>query len=930
MGLDSERMKAGRATRWLIGAALVVTALLAAAVALRTPLAERAAAAYLTARGFPGASVSVSRIGLDGAVVDHLALGPALPSVGRIELRYRLADLVGLRLGAVRIDGLRAVVDGRDPTALTRLERLLPPGGGSKDAAAVPVAKVEISDARIMLRDTGGAEVTVAFHGSLDLAPSPARASLEGQAHGDFGQVSLTLRVDDLFGRPAINISGRGEADLARLPWPERLDPQPQGGAVQFSFAGRLPAPSPGGPGLAGLLADGGVMAVDLNVREAALLPYAASVDASASLTARTGGDALVVRLERPATLTARGLPDALRRSVETAEFSLDASAPPGSDDRISHGTMRVAGRLTEDRLDATVRGEAFWRPDAVAGLSADVALDLRASGIALADSRVHSLAWRGDGILASGSASVAGPLTARLDVLGDGAPSAEDLAIEGELGISGAPGETITLTLREGGAEISSPPVFGGLRMKGPVRVAIPSAHLTRAPDGRITAEARLLPQGLNATVALEDDRRTDISASIRAIEVSLRSARPVAGRLRLLGGVIRVPAAAILAERVEAAIPFPLGPDGEPAVLSATVSTASGRLAPLAVEARVTAEGDAFLVTGSIGTPDGSVRIPLRARALGTGARGSIAFGPASLEFRPNALQPRALGSALAAVTRAEGTLDVSGALAFAPDMPLEGQADVAFRDLSVETAMGAIEHLNGTIRLDGLFPPRTAGKQTLSARRLEAGLPLEEPSLQFHVDATEAGSVVMIERAEGGIAEGLISVEGARFDPAAARNAFVIGIEGLSLARLLDEYAMEGLSGTGTLSGVIPVTFSDAGMTIESGTARAEGGGVLRLDWGSSRDVMMAQGEQVALMAQVLEDFHYSSLRLTIDRPAADSLSLRATLEGHNPAVRDGHPVHFNISLSGELEKIVAAIAEGRRLETSLFRGGFGGVP
>lgn len=922
-----------RATRWLIGMALAVTALLGVVIALRAPLVERAVTAYLAARGFAGASLAVSRLGLDGAVVEDLALGPGLPGAARIELRYRPADVLGLRLEAVRIDGLRAVVDGRDPGALASLGRLLPPAGERADGGSgVPVARVEVSDARIVLRNVGAAEATLAFHGTADLARSPTLASLEAEALGDFGRMSLSVRAEDLFGRPVLRIEGQGDADLARLPWPERLGPRPRSGTLHLSVSGSLPALSLDGPVLVGLLDDEGSLAVEAVVSGAAWPPYAGSVDADASLTVRTGGGALVVRLERPASLTVLGLLEAARRAVEDADFSLDADLPAASGDGMSRGTVRVSGRLAEDRLDATVLGEAVWVPGAAAEPSVGVAFDVTAGGIALADGRVRSLAWRGDGTLAlaSGSASLAGPVAVRLDALRAGGLAVNGVAVKGGLAVSGTLGETVTATLREGGAEVSFPPLAGGLRLARPVRLAIPSARLERASDGAVTAEARLLPEGMNATLALPDGRRADIGASVREIDVSLRAAEAVAGRLRLRGGAVRVPAEDILTERIEAVIPFPLVPGGEAAVLSATVSTASGRLAPLAVEGRVTAEDGAFVANGTIGLADGGVRIPVRARVLDAGAGGSVALGPAALEFRPDALQPRAFGSALAAVTRAEGSVELSGTLAFAPDAPLDGEAGITFRDLSVETEQGVVEKLNGAVRLDGLFPPRTARTQALSARRLVAGLPLEAPSLRFRIDSATAGPVVVIERAEGRIAEGVISVDEARIDPSAARNALEVGIEGLSLGGLLRDYAMEGLSGSGTLSGTIPVAFSADGMTIESGTLEAEGGGVLRVAWGTSRDAMMAQGEQVALMVRTLEDFHYSSLRLTIERPADGSLSLRVAMEGRNPAVKDGHPFRFNISLGGDLEEILAAIREGRRVGTSLLRGGFGGAP
>lgn len=762
-------MKVRRWTRWLIGLAVAAGAVLAIAVTLRVPLAERAAGAYLAARGFPEASISVSVFGPNRAVIDNLALGPGLPAIERIELSYRLAELAGLRLRAVRIEGVRATIDGRDPEALARLKRLLPSGGGGGDSTmAAPGPTVELADAQIIFRNTGIGEVTLAFRGNLDLAGSPVRASFDGRADGEFGQASVTAWATPLVADPTLQIQGAASAELARLPWLQGLEPQPRGGNVELSFSGNLPIPPVDGSIIAGLLARQGSLIVDVKVRAAALPPYAASLDAGASVTARTGGGVLVLGMEEPATLTARGLPQGMARQKAEAEFTLEATQPAGPDNGSSRATATISGRLAENRVDATVLVEGVWAP--------------------------------------------------------------------------------------------------GG----------------------------------------------------------------PMAGELRLRDGSFRLPGQDILATQIAAAVPFAFLSEGGPAHLTATVSTASGRLAPLDLDALITREDEALILKGSLASPDGAVRIPLQARTLATEARGNVALGPATLAFRPGALQPAALGSVFAMVNQAEGAIEMSGALAFAPEKPLLGSAAIGFRTLTVDTADGVIEGLTGDIRLDELFPPGTAGTQTITAARIAAGVPLEAPSLRFRLEPTEAGTAVVIERAQGEFAEGVVSVDGARFDAAASTQAFAIAIKDLSLERLLGDYAMEGMTGTGTLNGIIPVTVSAGGLAIESGIVQTEGGGVLKVAWGSSRDAMVQQGESVALMVQTLEDFHYSTLKAAIDRPADGSLSIKVAMEGHNPAVKNGHPFRFNISFGGDLESILAAVREGRRLGSSLFRGSLGGAP
>jgi hypothetical protein len=112
---------------------------------------------------------------------------------------------------------------------------------------------------------------------------------------------------------------------------------------------------------------------------------------------------------------------------------------------------------------------------------------------------------------------------------------------------------------------------------------------------------------------------------------------------------------------------------------------------------------------------------------------------------------------------------------------------------------------------------------------------------------------------------------------------------------------------------------------GVAVRDGVLRSQGNGTLRVNWGDAREALLRQNENVALMVRTLEDFRYSLLEVQLSRPPDGSLSLRVRLEGHNPAVKDGHPFRFIIAFSGDLEEILAAVREGRRLGGALLKGG-----
>ena len=65
------------------------------------------------------------------------------------------------------------------------------------------------------------------------------------------------------------------------------------------------------------------------------------------------------------------------------------------------------------------------------------------------------------------------------------------------------------------------------------------------------------------------------------------------------------------------------------------------------------------------------------------------------------------------------------------------------------------------------------------------------------------------------------------------------------------------------------------------------------MLNVHWGGAREALASQGQQVELLVQVLEDFHYDILEVGMNRPPGEQLTLQVRLQGNNPAVLDGYP-------------------------------------
>jgi hypothetical protein len=307
--------------------------------------------------------------------------------------------------------------------------------------------------------------------------------------------------------------------------------------------------------------------------------------------------------------------------------------------------------------------------------------------------------------------------------------------------------------------------------------------------------------------------------------------------------------------------------------------------------------------------------------------GMTGRMLVGPTRVTFRKDGLQPGALNPELAALRTVIGAVRIGITSDFDADGAVRTAASLGFEDFSARMGDLEVAGLAGTVQFSRLFPLATAGPQKLTARRLIAGVPVDSPRMRFTILPRRRGIAVQIHEAAGGIAGGEIAVEDARWDSAAQTNAFEVGVRDVAIDQLLRDWQVEGITGTGRLSGVIPVRIGRAGLAVVGGRLDSAGAGAIRVDWGSARDTLVNSGEQVALTVSALEDFDYNSLSIGIDQPEDGALTLAIGLAGANPAVLDGYPFQFNINLSGELAPILDAVREGRRIGADLLHGGLG---
>lgn len=212
---------------------------------------------------------------------------------------------------------------------------------------------------------------------------------------------------------------------------------------------------------------------------------------------------------------------------------------------------------------------------------------------------------------------------------------------------------------------------------------------------------------------------------------------------------------------------------------------------------------------------------------------------------------------------------------------------QAD--FKDLFVESISTNI--------FESDYKVRISAKQGHAA----SGIPLYDLITDLHwhndkIEFIEAGF-----RALGGN----FQISPTRIDLAGKGNRLIVNVSDMDFGQLLMQIDRQGLSGSGQITGTIPVVFVGEGIEIKDGELHSTVPGTLRYQSDTSGTPEI---DNIAL--QALQDFHYENLKIWLDYQPAGDYQIRLRLEGRNPKLYNGYPIAFNLNLAGQLPGLLRA--------------------
>ncbi|WP_397379506.1 YdbH domain-containing protein [Pseudomonas sp.] len=231
-----------------------------------------------------------------------------------------------------------------------------------------------------------------------------------------------------------------------------------------------------------------------------------------------------------------------------------------------------------------------------------------------------------------------------------------------------------------------------------------------------------------------------------------------------------------------------------------------------------------------------------------------------------------------------------------------------------------LGGIYDRTALEGLDSRLSVRTERNQLqlelheLHLAQANPGIPLGPVQLNGSYSAalqTPAQGQLQLRQAETALMGGTLAVIPGQWSLASEPLLMAMQVRGLELEQLFILYPTEGLAGTGTLDGDLPLQISSQGFTIEQGqlSARVPGG---KLQFHSERIRALGRSNPaMQLVTQSLEDFRFTILSSQVNYNQQGTLNLAMRLEGQNPAIEQGRPIHFNINLEEDIPTLLASL-------------------
>ncbi len=291
--------------------------------------------------------------------------------------------------------------------------------------------------------------------------------------------------------------------------------------------------------------------------------------------------------------------------------------------------------------------------------------------------------------------------------------------------------------------------------------------------------------------------------------------------------------------------------------------------------------------------------------------------------VSFNENGMQPKILTPHLSDLKILDGSVSGRAEIKLDKGTPDgHGYLNVDLSDAEINEL--PFKGLVGRFFFQGITEPVLPPGQKLEIASFDAGVPISDIQLVFGVVPEADDFIVDLRTAELMIAGGNLGFVPQKIPVLSDQKSVRLRVDKLDLKELFTLIGREDLSGTGQLTGEVPIRFEGEQIIIEKGVLATEGPGVLQIRSQLIADALAAGGEQVELLVKALHNFEYTELTLDIDKPINSAAQVSLGISGANKDVLDGHPFRLNINLETKVEPLLEVLLQGQKISRGLVSG------
>ncbi|MEM7173077.1 MAG: YdbH domain-containing protein [Pseudomonadota bacterium] len=422
------------------------------------------------------------------------------------------------------------------------------------------------------------------------------------------------------------------------------------------------------------------------------------------------------------------------------------------------------------------------------------------------------------------------------------------------------------------------------------------------------------------------EDGKKTSLTVGAESLTLSGDSPadQPIESRLQIVDGHLTLPdqSATLKGIRADLALaPEQQGLLGQFDIERILYEREPIVVNPFGLKGELTRRGDelSLQATGSKVPGAEALKISGTFDPAKNNGSATVDYGP--LVYQPGAVQPADLFPIFETLKDVTGNMSVSTEWQL-DEGKLSSSGEIRLQDVSFRANDIPISAIDLSLELDDLLNPLSPADQRLTIEKIDPGLPVRDIALKFQV---LQGAKPRLKFQSGSFSTlgAKLELSETLFDPEAAQTELKFQVRDLKLGTLFELIQTEGLSGSGTLEGNIPLVLDGDDLILKKSLLAAIAPGQLQFRSEDARQLLVGTGEEVDLLLQALEDFRYQDLSITFQKSANHDVEGTLSILGNNPEVLDGQAFRLNINLETNVGSFLAAFKQGYRVSYDAFR-------